>query len=243
MSSSVSDTASGDIAILIESESESSSDVDVDKCIDNVIETHENVDILDMSFSPHVHNACEVSSGTATMPPTHPDDDVSAEYEKVVVLRTCTELLEKLEAIRLSVLHLQYSLHASEVCAVSTESVDRSRTLWNWDNMNIVSMPPNGNTVSMEPNGNTVTTQELGQEFVDTMDMSRTMWSFDNMNPLIPIEQSVEELEEGERLSRDAISAGINVFDGCTTDDFDDGTSKLRIDSTSHTDDAAASDL
>jgi hypothetical protein len=202
MSSSVNETA-GDIAILIASESESSSET-------------------------HVHDACEISSDTATMRPIHPDDDVSTEDEKVVVLKTCTELLEKLEAIRLSVLHLQYSLHASEVCAVSTESVDRSRTLWNWDN------------------GNTVTTQELGQEFVDTMEqveMSRTMWSFDNMNPLIPIEQSVEELEEGERLSRDAISAGINVFDGCTTDDFDDGTSKLRIDSTSHTDDAAASDL
>jgi hypothetical protein len=212
MSSSVNDTA-GDIAILVESESESSSDVGVENCIDNTIETH-------------AHNiSCEVSSGRATMRPIHPDDDVSTEDEKVVVLKTCTELLEKLEAIRLSVLHLQYSLHASEVCAVSTERVDRSRTLWDWDN------------------GNTVTTQELGQEIADTMDMSRTMWSFDNMNPLIPIEQSVEELEEGERLSRDAISAGINVFDGCTTDDFDDGTSKLRIDSTSHTDDAAASDL
>jgi hypothetical protein len=239
MSSSVNDTA-GDIAILIESESESSSDVDVDKCIDNIIETH-------------VHNACEVSSGTATMPPIHPDDDVSAEYEKVVVLKTCTELLEKLEAVRLSVLHLQYSLHASEVCAVSTESVDRSRTLWNWDNMNIVSMPPNGNTVP------SVTTQRVGQELADTMervDMSRVMWSFDNMNPLTPMvtEQSVEELEEGERLSQDAISAGINVFDGCPTDDFDDRTSRLQIervptdaidttDATPHTDDAAESDL
>jgi hypothetical protein len=228
---SIANETAGDVAILIASESESSSET-------------------------HVHDACEISSDTATMRPIHPDDDVSTEDEKVVVLKTCTELLEKLEAVRLSVLHLQYSLHASEVCAVSTESVDRSRTLWNWDNMNIVSMPPSGNTVSMEPNGNTVTTHELGADMMERVDMSRVMWSFDNMNPLTPMvtEQSVEELEEGERLSQDAISAGINVFDGCPTDDFDDRTSRLQIervptdaidtsDATSHTDDAAESDL
>jgi hypothetical protein len=207
-----------DVAVLIQSESASSSDADVDNCIamDNVIDIDHSTE-ASVNVHPcmsHVHTNEEPSSGTATVPPTHPDDDVSTQGESLIVLNTCAELLRKLEAVRVSVLHLQYSMHAGELGVASVQTVDRSRRLWSWGNMN---MPP--------------------------------------MTPIVSTQRPQQELEEGERLSQDAISAGIHVFNGCcppddvnTTDDLDatdaPATDDLgATDGTPHADDAAESGL
>jgi hypothetical protein len=50
-----------------------------------------------------------------------------------VVVNTCKELLAKLEDIRTSVLHLQYSLHAGDLGDVAVESSERARKLWAWN--------------------------------------------------------------------------------------------------------------
>lgn len=65
--------------------------------------------------------------------PPHVIDDNMDDMAQAVLLDTCTQMLLKLEAIRLSVLHLQYSLHAGNRGATAVEAVDRSNKLWRWN--------------------------------------------------------------------------------------------------------------
>ena len=69
----------------------------------------------------------------ATAPPMNIEDADKDDFVRNEVLNTCTELLVKLETVRLSVLHLQYSLHAGALGAAQLETTDRSSRLWAWD--------------------------------------------------------------------------------------------------------------
>jgi len=63
---------------------------------------------------------------------------------RVVMVETCKDLLVKLETVRLSVLHLQYSLHAGALGASAVETTDRSQRLWAWDQGGVFSSDPSG---------------------------------------------------------------------------------------------------
>jgi hypothetical protein len=75
----------------------------------------------------------------ATVPPKHVDDEAKDDYVRQEVSDTCAELLVKLETVRLSVLHLQYSLHAGALGAAQLETRDRSSRLWAWDKSSTLS--------------------------------------------------------------------------------------------------------
>jgi hypothetical protein len=60
-------------------------------------------------------------------------EDVSDNAVNAVMVHTCKELLVKLETVRLSVLHLQYALHAGALGVSAVETADRSQRLWAWD--------------------------------------------------------------------------------------------------------------
>jgi hypothetical protein len=70
---------------------------------------------------------------TQTVPPMHLEEEVEDENARIVVLETCKQLLLKLEAVRLSVLHLQYSIHAGALGSAAIESDNRAKQLWSWD--------------------------------------------------------------------------------------------------------------
>jgi hypothetical protein len=82
--------------------------------------------------NPHATNATSTHT-TATVPPQHLEDEENDEFLRSHVLTTCAQLLHKLETVRLSVLHLQYSLHAGELGAASVEHTTRANDLWTWD--------------------------------------------------------------------------------------------------------------
>ena len=75
----------------------------------------------------------EPDQDPATVTPQNMEEDQTNEYVRNEVLQTCSTLLTKLETVRLSVLHLQYSLHAGSIAAVQRETTDRSSRLWAWD--------------------------------------------------------------------------------------------------------------
>ena len=75
----------------------------------------------------------EEVQNAATVTPKNKDDDEHNEFVRNEVLNTCKNLLTMLETVRVSVLHLQYSVHAGETAAVQVETTDRSSRLWNWD--------------------------------------------------------------------------------------------------------------
>jgi hypothetical protein len=66
---------------------------------------------------------------------THFEDDLQRDGSSAreVVVNTCRELLVKLEDIRTSVLHLQYSLHAGDIGDAAVESSERAQKLWAWN--------------------------------------------------------------------------------------------------------------
>ena len=75
---------------------------------------------------------CDTISEPAVVS-THFEDDLQRDGSRDVVVHTCRELLVKLEDIRTSVLHLQYSLHAGDLGDVAVESSERARKLWAWN--------------------------------------------------------------------------------------------------------------
>ena len=75
----------------------------------------------------------EEVQNAATVTPKNKDDDEHNEFVRNEVLNTCKTLLTMLETVRVSVLHLQYAVHAGETAAVQVETTDRSSRLWNWD--------------------------------------------------------------------------------------------------------------
>lgn len=70
---------------------------------------------------------------TQTVPPMHLEEEVEDENARIVVLETCKQLLLKLETVRLSVLHLQYSIHAGALGSAAIEADNRAKQLWSWD--------------------------------------------------------------------------------------------------------------
>jgi hypothetical protein len=150
----------GDVAILTHSESESDdgltcvvvdsgeeSDVEGVKLTGFIAFDENNTDRcesenknVDMSTTKeyntdsHSHaKASESFQHTATVTPKNREDAEHNEIVRNEVVNTCQSLLMKLETVRLSVLHLQYSMHAGELASVQVETVDRSSRLWNWD--------------------------------------------------------------------------------------------------------------
>ena len=153
-------SVNGDVAMLMHSESESDDGltcVVVDSGEDgnvegieltgfvtfddkNTVKCETENENMNMSTTKQYHpdshsNAkpSEAFQNTATVTPKNKED---AEHNEVIrneVLNTCNSLLTKLETVRLSVLHLQYSMHAGEFAAVQVETADRSSRLWNWD--------------------------------------------------------------------------------------------------------------
>ena len=69
-----------------------------------------------------------------TVPPMHVEEDRLNEQARIVVLETCSLLLSSVESIKMSLLQLQYSLHAGDL-GVSTAIATKppSRKIWAWD--------------------------------------------------------------------------------------------------------------
>lgn len=118
-------TAAGDVAVLVESESESD-------------------DPTTASVAGGAGGHCGgggVSGGgsaepAATASPMNQageDDEPTHGEVKDMMAATCKDLLVKLETVRLSVLHLQYSLHTGALAEAATETAERSDKLWAWN--------------------------------------------------------------------------------------------------------------
>lgn len=61
-----------------------------------------------------------------------PEDSLTVD-SRDIVMDTCKQLLLKLDEIRTSVLHLQYSLHAGDLGGVAVDNRERAQKLWSWD--------------------------------------------------------------------------------------------------------------
>jgi hypothetical protein len=85
---------------------------------------------------PPIHHDAEWSDPIEpirTIPPMCDGGKSNDKVAREVVVDTCKNLLHKLEEIRVSVLHLQYSLHAGDLGGVSVEASTRAQQLWAWD--------------------------------------------------------------------------------------------------------------
>ena len=109
------------VAVLIHSESESE-----DEIVDSACAQTQTSDL---------HGTC-IDSGDTDDSDNLRTHDLSEEsndiYTQKVILETCAQLLLKLETIHLSILHLQYSVHAGALGSVKIEARDRSENLWRW---------------------------------------------------------------------------------------------------------------
>jgi len=116
--------AAADVAVLVESESES------DDSTGTVVGAHAR---------PRGCGSVPGGGGAATAATVSPLNQVGEGEEsthrevKDMMAATCKDVLLKLEAVRLSVLHLQYSLHTGALTENETETVERSDKLWAWD--------------------------------------------------------------------------------------------------------------
>jgi hypothetical protein len=109
------------VSVLIHSESESE-----DEIVDPVCAQTQTSDL---------HGACIDSGDTDDSDNlrTHDSNEESNDvYTQNVILETCAQLLLKLETIHLSILHLQYSVHAGALGSVEVEARDRAKNLWRW---------------------------------------------------------------------------------------------------------------
>ena len=74
------------------------------------------------------------------------ETDTDVDPEAAGVLATCTELLSKIDDVRLAVLHLQYSLRAGTAGPRKPrlETQDRAQRLWSWDHAGVflAELPP-----------------------------------------------------------------------------------------------------
>ena len=103
-----------DIPVSVESESES----------DGHEESSENDDV-----SAHT---------VRTVPPMHVEEEIKNEEARVTVLNTCSQLLLSVEAIKMSLLQLQYSLHAGDLGVPTAETKNPSRRIWGWDHPDVL---------------------------------------------------------------------------------------------------------
>ena len=143
----------GEVAVLIDSESGSESD-HITPVLDSLEDTFqypvgENVPCMHPNSSvtpPHsevipVYQGLDPLHATATALPQNIENAEKDELVRNEVLNTCSQLLVMLEDVKLSVLHLQYSLHAGDLRPSYVEEIDRSNRLWAWD-----TLPPLGDT-------------------------------------------------------------------------------------------------
>ena len=79
----------------------------------------------------------QIGSQSAT--PLDETLEVPVTPETAVVLETCTSLLNKLEEVKLAVLHLQYSLRVGTTGPREPrlEAQDRAHRLWSWDHAGV----------------------------------------------------------------------------------------------------------
>ena len=82
-------------------------------------------------------NEKQTESHTDTLVDTKDDLDP----ESIMVLETCTQLLSKIEEVRLAVLHLQYSLRVCSTGDREPKSLQTkhraSRRVWSWDHAGV----------------------------------------------------------------------------------------------------------
>lgn len=127
---------SHDIEVMVESESASDdADLEPDPPRDPCVSTD----------ATHVHTGGDTPDNvkcTTTVPPIHLEQEVEDENVRNVVLQTCKQLLLKIETVRLSVLHLQYSMHAGGLGVAPVETSDRSKQLWSWNHPGIFATDP-----------------------------------------------------------------------------------------------------
>jgi hypothetical protein len=93
----------------------------------------ENVALLSaetLATTPEEHHTFDLPGTTN---PTLTDEHSVNIDTTDTVLTTCKQLLVKLEEIRTSVLHLQYSIHAGELGTIAVDNRDRAQQLWSWD--------------------------------------------------------------------------------------------------------------
>ena len=122
-------TAAGDVRVVVESESESDGSTGR---------------VVGAGPGRHGGGGSSVPGGgggageadAATVPPLNQageGDEPTHREVKEIMAATCKDLLQKLETVRLSVLHLQYSLHTGALAENAAETVERSDKLWAWN--------------------------------------------------------------------------------------------------------------
>ena len=82
-------------------------------------------------FSPNSVHKWQAAHDQPTISPENQNEHTKNELVRTEVLNTCAILLTKLETVRLSVLHLQYSIHAGAITNVQPETT-RIGSIWEW---------------------------------------------------------------------------------------------------------------
>jgi hypothetical protein len=106
-------------------------------CMENVVKVEgegieDTVETTNSIALEPVHTVDDATSAKdpATLSPENVEEDL---YVRETIRGTCEQLLMKIEAVRLAVLHLQYSVHSGQVASVAVEAKERSQRLWTWD--------------------------------------------------------------------------------------------------------------
>jgi hypothetical protein len=145
----------GEIAVLVDSGSDSddtthvlgSLDDTFQCCVKEHVPCMHSDSVVDKTHSEvlPVYTGLDPLHATATTPPQNIENSEKDELVRKEVLHTCSQLLAMLEDVKLSVLHLQYSLHAGELGPSQVGATDRSSRLWEWS-----TLPPLGDNLYNE---------------------------------------------------------------------------------------------
>ena len=102
--------------------------------VDRIAEWLKHISIPDeneIETEPHSDTLDETQEVFTSMDETQ-ELVTAMDPESVSVLETCTQLLSKIEEVRLAVLHLQYSLRSETVGTHGSRSQNRAQRLWSW---------------------------------------------------------------------------------------------------------------
>jgi len=120
-------SAAADVEVLVESESES------DDSTGTVVDGHGRPDGGGGGGSVPRGGGAANAATVSPLNQVGEGDEPTHREVKEMMTATCKDLLLKLETVRLSVLHLQYSLHIGALAENETETVERSDKLWAWN--------------------------------------------------------------------------------------------------------------
>ena len=88
-------------------------------------------DVNSIDADPNEHAANNIGGCSATIPPSYIERDIDEKHSHAFVVDTCEQILMKLDTVRLSVLHLKYSM--LNAGSRTPTSINPCKQLWAWE--------------------------------------------------------------------------------------------------------------